>query len=151
MKLFPRLFFLAAPFFGIIIIGCGNWCDDCTEPDVWYRYVNQSNYELEMQPPEQIRKDTLRIPPGDSIEVMYQWLERSEFDNYKYVLHFRSLPESCLVFQGKIKDPTLDIRLGNYTRVDANSSNQKIVDRMVIGADHLQAASPCPTDSQFQL
>lgn len=143
MSLSPRSIFLMVPVLGILIVGCGNWCNDCDEPMPLYRYVNTSNYTLIMSPPSQIQRDTLFIPNADSAEVGQSWLERSEFEHYKYVLRFRSLPESCLVFQGKIKNPILDIRWGNYNVDSARSTERRPIYRMVIGADHLQAASPC--------
>lgn len=127
----------------MLLTACGNWCNDCDEPRIFYRYVNVTNYELVIQPSEQMHVDTLTIPEGDSVEVRESWRKTSEYDEYKYVLRFRSLPESCLVFQGKVQDRALDIRVDNYKLDSASSSDSRKVYRLVIGAVHLRAASPC--------
>lgn len=134
---------LAVSLLGLAFSGCGNWCNDCNEPRISYRYINQSGYGLVMEPPVQLKTVTLNIPEGDSAQVNQSWLERSEFEGFKYVLRFRSQPESCLVFQGKVQNHALDIRWGGYEIDSTESSAAITVYRMAIGSDHLGASSPC--------
>jgi hypothetical protein len=145
LKSFAKSISRGVPVLGILLAACGNWCNDCDEPKIFYRYVNGTDYELVIRPSEQLRADTLIISEGDSVEVKESWLQSSEYEENRYELRFRSQPESCLVFQGKIQNRALDIRVGNYQLDSAKSMGAEKVYRLVIGADHLRASSPCST------
>jgi hypothetical protein len=133
----------SVPILGMLLAACGHWCDDCDEPRLFYRYVNVSGLDLLIQPSGRLHGDTLEIPKGDSVEVKESWLQSDEFDGNAYALRFQSRPESCLVFQGKIQNRALDIRVDNYELDSVQSSETRKVYRLAIGMDHLRAASPC--------
>ena len=136
--------FRGAPLLGLLLAACGHWCNDCGGPLLFYRYVNSAGYDLVMQPPEQLKRDAVAIRRGDSAAVASGWRDPSEYEAWTSVLRFHSEPESCLVFQGKVQDRALDIRVDNYTLDSAHSSASRRVYRLEIGSAHLRAASPCP-------